>query len=476
MAEFIVAIELGSSKITGIAGRKNKDGSITVLALAQEEGSNCIRKGVVHNIDKTVQALSNIIKKLEVTLKTRIAHVYVGFGGQSIISVKNTNVREISNESEVTQDMINELMDANRSMQYPDKQILDAVTLEYKVDNQYQSEPPVGVPCKRLEGNFLNILCRREFYRRLKKCFDQANISILDMYISPLALADSVLTEAEKRGGCVLVDMGADTTTVSIYHRNILRKLVVIPLGGNNITKDIASLQIDDEIAEKMKIKYASAFTDGNDIDPTFSYPIDNERKVEMVKFVDIVEARMREIIENVRSQIPDEYIDKLLGGIILTGGSSNIRNTERAFRLYTHIEKVRTAKFVNETIKSGNPTVNAKDGRLCTVLAILAKGDQNCAGNDITGELFENQQPKTTLDTTTTIPNTQPVNPTGKVMEEKPYIQIRPTGSADINNGKADNADEGNNATETPTSTHKFINKFKAFVKKMTEPDEEEK
>ena len=109
MAEFIVAIELGSSKITGIAGRKNKDGSISILALAQEEGETCIQKGVVRNIDKTVQALSNIIKKLEVTLKTRIAHVYVGFGGQSIMSVRNTNVRELSSESEVTQEMINEL-------------------------------------------------------------------------------------------------------------------------------------------------------------------------------------------------------------------------------------------------------------------------------------------------------------------------------------------------------------------------------
>ena len=158
-------------------------------------------------------------------------------------------------------------MDANRSMQYPDQQILDAVTLEYKVDNQYQAEPPVGVPCKRLEGNFLNILCRREFYRRLKKCFDQANISILDMYISPLALADSVLTDSEKRGGCALVDLGADTTTVSIFHRNILRKLSVIPLGSANITKDIASLQIEDGDAERLKLKYASAFTDGNDID-----------------------------------------------------------------------------------------------------------------------------------------------------------------------------------------------------------------
>jgi cell division protein FtsA len=471
MAEFTVAIELGSSKITGIAGRKNKDGSISILALAQEDGEACIRKGVVYNIDKTVQALSNIIKKLEVTLKTRIAHVYVGFGGQSIMSVKNTNVRELSTEGEVTQEMINELMDANRSMQYPDKQILDAVTQEFKVDNQYQAEPPVGVPCKRLEGNFLNILCRREFYRRLKKCFDQANISILDMYISPLVLADSILTDAEKRGGCVLVDLGADTTTVSIYHRNILRKLTVLPLGSSNITKDIATLQMEEGDAEKMKIKYASAYTDANDIDPTFSYPIDKERVIDMPKFVDIVEARVREIIENVKAQIPDEYMDKLLGGIILTGGGSNMRNTERAFRLYTHIEKIRTAKFVNETIKSSNPIVNAKDGRLCTVLAILAEGDQNCAGNDITGELFEPVQPKPTVQQPQAATPNPTGNPTGRVMEEVPKAPQNAAAQAKPNDTKPEEKEE-----EAPKPTHKLFSKFKAFMKKMTEPDEEDK
>ena len=469
MADFIVAIELGSSKITGIAGRKNKDGSISILALAQEDGETCIQKGVVRNIDKTVQALSNIIKKLEVTLKTRIAHVYVGFGGQSIMSVRNTNVRELSSESEVTQEMINELMDANRSMQYPDKQILDAVTQEYKVDNQYQAEPPVGVPCKRLEGNFLNILCRKEFYRRMKKCFDQANISILDMYISPLALADSILTDAERRGGCVLVDLGADTTTVSVYHRNILRKLTVIPLGSRNITKDIASLQMEEEDAEKMKIKYASAYTDANDIDPTFTYPIDKERSIDMPKFVDIVEARVREIIENVRSQVPDEFADKLLGGIILTGGGSNMRNTERAFRLYTHIEKIRTAKFVNETIKSSNPIVNAKDGRLCTALAILAEGDQNCAGNDITGDLFDTPQPKPSVQPAQPVDAQQKPQQTGRVIEDAAASQPTPVTTPESNNNKE-------KEVETHKKTHKFFSKLSDFFKKMTEPDEEDK
>ena len=390
MAEFTVAIELGSSKITGIAGRKNKDGSISILALAQEDATACIRKGVVYNIEKTVQALSNIIKKLETTLKTRIAHVYVGVGGQSIQSVRNTNVKTLPNDGEVTLEMINELMDANRSMQYPDKQILDAITQEYKVDNQYTNDP-VGIQCKRIEGNFLNILQKRNYFMRLKKCFDQANITVLDMFLSPLVMADSVLSDAEKRGGCVLVDLGADTTTVCVYYKNIVRHLAVIPLGSNNITKDIASLQMEEKDAEKMKIKYGSAYTDINDIEKDRTYPIDDERTIEMPKFVEIVADRAREIIENVWNQVPEEFTNKLLGGFVLTGGGCNMRNIERAFRTYTDIDKIRVAKFVNEPIKSNNAIVNAKDGRMCTVLGILAKGDQNCAGNDIMGDLFDN-------------------------------------------------------------------------------------
>lgn len=397
MTEFIVAIELGSSKITGIAGRKDMDGSISVLSVVQEASSACIRKGVVYNIDKTVQALSSIIKKLEASLKTKIAHVYVGVGGQSIQSIKNTIARNLSPDSEVTLGMTNELMDANRSMQYPDKQILDAIVQEYKVDNQYTLEP-VGIQCSRIEGNFLNILWRKGFYRNLTKCFDQANIEILDMYLSPLALADSVLTDAERRGGCVLVDLGAETTTVCVYYKNIVRHLVVIPIGGNNITKDIASLQIEETDAEKMKIKYSCAYTDANDNDKSKTYPIDSGidsgRTVSMTLFADIVESRVQEIIENVWYQVPNEYSDKLLGGIILTGGGSNIKNIELAFRNHTPIDKIRIAKFVNETIKTNSPIITAKDGRLCTALGLLAKGDQNCAGEPISNDLFGGSTP----------------------------------------------------------------------------------
>ena len=203
--EFIVAIELGSSKITGIAGKKNLDGSISVLAVVKEEGSQCIRKGVVYNIDKTAQCLNNIIGKLKKQLKREISHVYVGVGGQSIRSVRNVIIKDLPAETIITTDMINELMDANRNMTYPEQEILDAATQEYKVDNQYQLDP-VGIKAARLEGNFLNILWRRSFYDNINNCFDKAGIAIAEMYLAPLAMADSVLNESEKRGGCVLVD------------------------------------------------------------------------------------------------------------------------------------------------------------------------------------------------------------------------------------------------------------------------------
>ena len=387
--EFIVAIELGSSKITGIAGKKNLDGSISILALVQEESASCIRKGVVYNIDKTVMCVTNIVKKLETALKSKIAKVYVGVGGQSIRSIKNVILKEMDGQTIVTQDMINELMDGNRNMSYPEQEILDAVTQEYKVDQQYQLDP-VGIQCSKLEGNFLNILWRKQFYRNLNKCFEQAGIAIAEMYLAPLAMADSVLTETEKRSGCVLVDMGADTTTVSVYYKNILRHLAVIPLGGNNVTKDIATLQMEENDAERMKLKHASAYTENSDIDNSVSIPIDQDREIVSRDFINIVEARVEEIIENAWFQVPNEYIDKLLGGIILTGGGSNMRNIERAFRNHTRIDKIRVAKFVTSTINSNLPEITNHDGSLNTVLGLLEKGDINCAGEEITGDLFD--------------------------------------------------------------------------------------
>ncbi len=390
--EFIVAIELGSSKMTGIAGQKNLDGSITVLAIVEENSSSCIRKGVIYNIDKTCQCLTSIIKKLKNILKQDIAQVYVGVGGRSIRSIKNVIVKDLPGNSIISQEMINEIMDVNRNMTYPDQEILDAATQEYKIDNQFQTDP-VGIQCNHLEGIFLNILWRKNFYNNINTCFENANIPIAEMYLAPLAMADSVLNDSEKRAGCMLVDLGADTTTVSVYYKGILRHLSVIPLGSNNITKDLTCLQIEEADAENMKLKYAKAYTDISNIDPTLNYQIDRDRYVESKKFIEIVEARVEEIVENAWFQVPVEYSDKLMGGIILTGGGSNMPEIDKVFKTHTHIEKVRIAKFVSQTVNSKDPKITNHNGMMNTVLGLLAKGNMNCAGNEIGTDLFSNTE-----------------------------------------------------------------------------------
>ena len=395
LKNFIVAIELGSKKITGIAGQQKPDGSIAVLAVVREDATQCIRKGVVYNIDKTVQCITNIVQKLRGQLHAGIKHVFIGVGGQSIHSERNVIIRELQEGLPVSPQMVADMMDNNRSMEYPEMEILDVVEQEYRADSLLQTDP-VGVQCSHLEGNFLNILQNRRHYNKLNMCFEKAGVKIAEMYLAPFALADAVLTPIEKRSGCVLVDMGAETTTVMVYYKDVLRHIAVIPLGGNNITKDICSLQIDEDDAEEMKLRFASAYTPVEEIDSLLKYDIDNDRKVDSTRFIDLVEARVQEIIANVWAQVPSDFTDKLLGGIILTGGGSNLKNIELAFRKHTSVEKVRTAKFVNMTVSSTSNEVNAKDGTMNTIIGLLAKGDQNCW-------LQEEQRPRAIFDTVQT-------------------------------------------------------------------------
>ena len=471
MAEFVVAIELGSSVIRGIAGKKNLDGSITVQALAKEDASQCIRKGVVNNIDKTAGCLKSIVNKLSKALKYNITYAYVGIGGQSVRSVRNVIVRDLPSETIIGSDVVNELMDTNRNMNYPELNIVDAVTQEYKIGSQYVLDP-VGIKGTRLEGNFLNVLLRKSFYNNLTSCFDKAGITIADVYLAPLVLADSVLTDTEKRGGCVLVDFGADTTTVSVYYKSVLRHLAVIPLGGNNITKDITSLRMEERDAELLKLKYASAYTETADIDPSVSYPIDGEHSVECRKLIELVEARVEEIIENVWYQVPVEYTDKILGGVVITGGGSNMKNIELAFKKYTHVDKIRKARFVNLVVKSNNEEIKKHDATLNTLVALLANGDMNCVGSPVgeTGDLFGPAGGQTA-------PHPTP-NPTG--------TSSNPTGTTTggaAQNGTPGGAKGGKEAPqpseEEPKPKRggfwaKLGNKFKKFSDKMLENEDD--
>lgn len=417
--EFIVAIELGSSKITGVAGQKNLDGSINVLAVASEESSSFIRKGAVYNINNTALAINNIVKKLSNTLGTDIKHVYVGVGGQSVHSVRNVIIKNLPDETIITQDTVHELMDSNRAMSYVDCKILDATQQEYRVGTQ-QVLDPVGIPTSRIEGNFLNILQRNTFFRNLDKSFELAGVTVMDMYLSPLALADSVLTDAEKRSGCLLIDLGADTTTVAVYYKNILRHLAVVPMGMSNVDRDLTSLQIEESQATQLRLKYGSAWTENDQIDDLPPIDLgDGRTAVDARRFTEIVECRVQEIIENAWYQVPEENSARLLGGIILTGGGANMRNMKKAVQQHTHIDKIRIARTLNQKVTPCRGDKLYESGLLSTVLGILAKGNTNCAGSKITTNIFENgadPRPATNIEVGTNLSEGQ-----GKVIKPTP-------------------------------------------------------
>ncbi len=461
--DFIVAIELGSSKLTGIAGRKNPDGSISILAVAKEDSASYIRKGVAYNIERTAQGLSNIVSKLKNTLKTEIEQVYVGIGGQSIHSVKNSIVKELPLDCIVSQDMVNELMDTNRSMEYKDCEILDAITQEYNVDGHYEDDP-VGIQARHLEGNFLNVLWRRSFYRNLNKSLDNSGIKVAEMYLAPLTMADCVLTDAEKRAGCVLVDLGADTTTVSVYYRNKLRHIAVLPLGGSNVTKDLESLQIDEINAEAMKLKHASALTSEKDIDADATLPIGDGRTILSRMFIQVVEARMLEIVENVKYLVPHEFADKLLGGIVLTGGGSNMKNIEKLFHEVFDVEKVRIAKSTTLNInKKDSDVILSEDGTTNTILGLLAKGDMNCAGRAISGSLFD-EEVEAGSENTVTLDPTLATTGTGT----QPAAQTAAQPAANAEEEEEEKAPE----PHKPTKFSRFFGSLKKFGSSIFEPD----
>ena len=262
-----------------------------------------------------------------------------------------------------------------------------------------------------------------------------------------------------------------------------MRHLAVIPLGSNNITKDIASLQIEEKLqideneAETIKLRYASALTENTDSNDLQNITISGDRNIDSATLADIVEARMEEIIENVWMQVPNEYADKLmLGGIILTGGGANMRNMEKAFQHYTHINKVRTAKFVNLTINTAYPDQLPHDGSLNTVLSILAKGNENCAGGNVTNDLFNGNYDGTSANANAQHDEEKKAEEERKKQEEEKKAEEERRLAEEKAAAEAAEAQRlAEEAARKHSPIHRFLNSLKRFGNTIIEGDNEE-
>lgn len=381
--DIIVAFELGSSAIRGIAGKKEADGSKQILAIEQERVSGIIRRGVIYNIDKTKTAIERIKERLNEKLGVNITRAYVGIAGQSVHTENNRVKRVMDHRIKVSQELVDSLMDENHNTQYADREILEVVPQEYNLGINNEIDP-VGTQTDQIEGRFMNVIARTQLQENIRRCMREAGLDVVELFTTPLVLADSLLPDSEKRSGCALIDLGAETTTVSIFKNNILRHLVTIPLGGNNITNDIASLKkVEFDEAEKLKKKYGAALIIKESSEDYKTISISNDRKVDELELKQIVSARTEEIIANIWNQIEKgKWQEELLSGITLTGGGAALEGLSEAIAHPKNFStnRIKIAKELILATPTSNDVNTSDIEGLNAVIALLQHGNESCA------------------------------------------------------------------------------------------------
>lgn len=394
-AYFIAVIEVGSERVNGIAGVKNKNGSIEVKAAVSADASSFVERGMVYNLNQATACFTGIVRELEKMLHTHIEKVYTGIGGQSLHSVRNSITRTLTLQTVISKEIVESIEEQNTSTFHnEDWDLLDSIAQEYKVGG-FEKTDPVGIIDSQIEGHFLNIIARKELKKNLEDSFRQANIPLAGIVISPLSLAQTLLTDNEKRSGCALVDFQYDTTTVAVYQRNILRHLVVLPLGERNVVRDIVNtFNIDDAEARSLLRKYGNAYCDDTDLNNNNKViALADGSPVDKKEFNETVEARLQEIIANVWNQLNESRYSEsqLRCGVVFTGAFCGIKNLDKAFQQYKKSEiKVRVQKalplpVIDSSHQAGD---NAN-----VALSILLAGNENCAGEGLETELFSHAE-----------------------------------------------------------------------------------
>lgn len=380
--DIIVAFELGSSAIRGIAGRKEADGSIHILAIEQEKISGSIRRGTVYNINKTTSAIARIKERLNNKLGAYINRAYVGIAGQSLHAVSNRVVRALDAKVQVSQEMIDSLMDENHNMRYPDREILEVAPQEYRLGIDTTSDP-IGIQADKIEGRYMNIVARTSLQENIRRCMREAGLDVVELYITPLEEAKALIPESDKRSGCALVDIGAETTTVAIFTKNILRHLVTLPLGSNNINMDIINVhKVEAEEAESLKLKYGTATLQADNNESPRDISISGDRSIKEDELQYLICARTEEIIANVCNQIEKgNWKEDLISGLILTGGGAALKNLPEAFAQYKNFikaNKIRIAKQLLATTPSAADVDNTKPG-FNAAISLLMQANEGC-------------------------------------------------------------------------------------------------
>lgn len=340
--DIVAGLDIGTTKIACIVGRKNEQGKIEILGMGKSR-SDGVTRGTVANIAKTVDSIQAAVRMAEDSAGVDISTVVVGIAGQHIRSMqhKGMKMRE-SLEEEITQDDIDQLIDETyRLVMPPGEEIIHVLPQEYIVEGEQGIRDPIGMSGIRMEANFHIISGQVTAARNINKCVHRANLEVTEMILEPLASADAVLSDEEKEAGVVLVDIGGGTTDIAVFFDNIIRHTAVIPFGGNVVTEDIRQgCGIMKDQAELLKTKFGSALAAENKENEVVCIPGlrgRDPKEISLRTLAEIIQSRMEEILEHVYFEIKNSGLEKqLIAGIVLTGGGAQLKHLKHLVELMT--------------------------------------------------------------------------------------------------------------------------------------------
>jgi cell division protein FtsA len=375
----IVGLDIGTTKIAAIAGRKNEFGKLEILGFGKA-GSNGVQHGMVLNIDQTIRAIQQALANcLASNPNLEINEVYVGIAGHHIKSLQTRgDIVRRSTDDEIRQEEIDQLIADQYKTYIPaGDQIIDVIPQEFTVDNFQNIANPIGYSGVKVGANFHIITGDRNAIRNINRSVERSGLMVKDLMLQPLASAAAVMCEQDLEAGVAILDIGGGTTDLAVFYEGILKQTAVIPFGGENITKDIKEgLGVLRTQAEKMKVQFGSALADEAQGNAFISIPGLRgmpSREISVKNLANIIQARMSEILEFVSYNLRQVGLDsRLNGGIVLTGGGSQLKHliqlTEYATGLNARIG------YPNEHLAAGHIDELAKP-MYSTCIGLILKG-----------------------------------------------------------------------------------------------------
>jgi cell division protein FtsA len=402
-SKILAAVDIGTTKIVSIIGRKNENGKLEILGMSKTP-SKGVKRGVVLNIEETVGAIRSTVEDVQKQTGITMNDVFVGIAGQHIKSVRNRGyINRDSYEDEITKQDIDALI--NDMYKIPidvGEEIIHVLPQNYIVDNETGVKNPVGMSGKRLEANFHIVVGQIASARNIEKCVNRCGLRVNQLILEPLASAMSVLTEDEIEAGVALIDIGGGTTDIAVFYDDVIRHTAVIPFGGNVVTLDIKEgCSILTRQAEALKIQFGSALGDLAPEDKVVTIPGISGREPKEISFKSlayIIQSRMEEIIDAVLFEIENsDCMDKLSAGIVLTGGGSLLKHLPQLVKFRSGLD-VRigypSEHLVSETREEINQPMYS------TSIGLLLKGDEilhskNQSDLENTEDSDEKEEPK---------------------------------------------------------------------------------